>query len=274
MFSALLLVAFLMSAVIVQPVNAGCDTFAGHAYLYEALLDTDNNATTGGSVDGRQGFEYRVIAFLDSSGQIAAIELWVWDVKNECWENVKIIDVDPYDVTNSNAGVNGSDVVEFYVEKADIGDPESMRIVYHATKFQKEESDFTDQFYYPAMQIPTMKQWGLMTLILLFGCGSLFILRRQKRLSGFLIVLISLLTVAGIAVALVTVPPGIDGEVDDWNGIDPAVIDDQDDSSIKDAGEEIYAGFIRSEIADFISVTVADLRPTIFFRMDIEAIPD
>jgi hypothetical protein len=71
-------------------------------------------------------------------------------------------------------------VVEFFIQKEAIGDPESMRIVYHA------------------MKIPTMTQWGVMALILLFGCGSLFVLRRRKRLSRLLIVLISLLTIAGL----------------------------------------------------------------------------
>jgi hypothetical protein len=264
-----------MSVVIVQPVNAtDCPStpLILFTYFYEALLDTDNNDNTGGNVDmdGMKGFEYRVTAYLNSDAKIFEIRLWKWDEK--CgWIFVKTIDVSTYS-PQTNAGVDDSDVVEFYVQKLDVGNPLSMRIVYHATR-RAPGSDFTDQFFYPAMQIPTMTQWGVMALILLFGIGSLFILRRHKRLSGFLIVLISLLTVAGITWAPILItPPGIDGAVGDWNGIAPAVTDNTNDSTLTDPSEEIWAGFIRSETADFSAAVNGFSAPTFFFRMDIEDI--
>ncbi len=49
----------------------------------------------------------------------------------------------------------------------------------------------------------------------------------------------------------------IDGNVNDWNGINSSVTDPEDDSSIDDPLEDIIAGFMTSDSNNY------------YFRMDI-----
>jgi hypothetical protein len=250
--------------------------FNNCVYLYEALIDIDNNAGTGGPVtvvqDGESphdipGIDYIVRVYLaagDTPKQIIETLVEKWDEgssnftlvsSNTASYNLGIMNGSPYDGSNA-------DVVEFMASRADLGNPAGpMRIVYHASI--GGFNDYTGPFNYPQSTIiPTLSEWGMIVLSLLLGVAALLLIKKRNSkaimlLSSFLVVL----SITGIVSANLTCVQKIclDGLVEDWNEIaaTPSVLDPVGDSSIGDPGEDIVAGYITSDANN------------IYFRVDI-----
>lgn len=246
-------------------------------YYYEALIDADNNSTTGGIVHVEQqgssadipGIDYivRAVASITPTATklIVGIQIWTWN------GSAFFTSFTPAPIPFYNVGIgNGyqydgsqADIVEFMASRAALGNPQGpMKIVYHASE-QVGVSDYTGFFYDPPLSnVPTFSEWGMIILSLLLAIAALVVMRRRKStanilLSSFLIVL----SITGIVSANLTCPQIIclDGLSEDWIAIaaTPAVTDPVGDSSVPDAWEDIVAGYITSD---------AD---NIYFRMDI-----
>jgi hypothetical protein len=240
------------------------------SYFYEALIDVDNNSSTGGPVTvvqgsetphDIQGIDYKVRAVLNSSTQkIVAISIWKW--------NGSSFDVTPatYDYKLGIAdgyqyNLDKADVVEFRASRLALGNPQgTMKIVYHASRVFTPMSDYTKPFYYPwSAAIPTLSDWGMIALSVLFGLSAIWMIRKRKSAIGFLVVLGIVLSMTGRAWA--PPPPPLitlDGQVTDWQsaGVSPSVIDPYGDSSVGDEWEDIVAGYITSDMNN------------IYFRID------
>ncbi len=247
-------------------------------YTYEALLDTDNNTSTGGDVGVVQGTEdphnipgidYRVQVDLDicqASNQLGPTRIMQWNGSDFV---VHSTNPDRYNIGEMQGdlfdGVHHSDLIEFKSPKSDIGNPQgSMKIVYHAMSNVEEDNDYTGPFYDPPLpaNVPTMSQWGMIILSLLLGIAALLVMRKRNSATmKFLFSLLIVLSVAGIVSANYTCPQIIclDGLVEDWNELSatPAITDPVGDSSAIDDGEDIFHGYITRD-NDYI-----------YFRIDI-----
>jgi hypothetical protein len=247
-------------------------------YYYEALLDTDDNVSTGGDVgvvqsggaDIIHGVDYRVVVNLDlCSGpdELGPIVVWRWNgsafVQQATYNQYYPIGFENGDVTTEP---DHADVIEFRALKSDIGNPQGpMKIVYHASRTGNPANDYTAAFFYPertATAVPSFSHWGIILFGVLLAISAIWI--AKKRNSATIRVLCSLLlvlSIAGVVSANLLCLDKIclDGLIEDWNEISatPSVTDPIGDSSIGDEGEDIFKGFITSDDTNF------------YFRVDI-----
>jgi len=134
-------------------------------YIYEALLDTDNNVSTGSNgnhvmvVQGAEtphpihGIDYIVRVEADSCGtpgqELGPIHVLRWDndvsefgsetnypsLYHLGFENSDIITSPPHH----------ADVIEFEAYKSDIGSPQGgIKVIYHASRAGSVHNDYTD----------------------------------------------------------------------------------------------------------------------------------
>ena len=252
-------------------ITANSWAFDNCRYYYEALIDVDNDTSTGGPVPvvqggesphDIQGIDYIVRAALRpdfNPKQIVGITIGTWNGSDFDFAG------DPY---TYNLGImNGyqynleqADVVEFFAARAWLGNPQGpMKIVYHASVAYA--NDYTAPFYYPQSisAVPTLSEWGMIVMSILFSLSAIWMIRKRKAAIGCLIVLAVVLSITGYAWA--PPPPLItlDGQVTDWQsaGVSPSLTDSEGDSSINDPGEDIVAGYITSDTNN------------IYFRIDI-----
>jgi hypothetical protein len=242
-------------------------------YYYEALIDVDNNPSTGGTVHVVQeggsanlpGIDYKVRAYLSLDTQtIHHIQIWTWNGstfdQSDTPENYALGIGNGYQYNTDKA-----DVVEFMASRAALGNPQGpMKIVYHASRTGSPANDYTAAFFYPerTTAVPSLSHWGIILLGLLLAISAIWVMR--KRNSATVRVLCSVLlvlSIAGVVSANLLCPETIclDGLIEDWNEISatPSLIDPPGDSSINDDGEDIVAGYITSDTNN------------IYFRIDI-----
>ena len=265
---AILLVGTAMAFL--SPVAARA-LIAPNQYYYEALLDTDNNPSTGGPVTVVQGDEtphsipgidYIVRAYVgapigDSIGaplttaEVIGREVFKWNGTD--FESIDF-DNDTYPV-----GFDGSTaMVEFGAPWADIGAPTgTVHAVFHATQTAEPCSDYTQAFDFSLRAAPAASLAGLLALALLLLAAGGFALAKRR---GNLIVL-ALAVVLAAAPVVWAAGIVLDGNFDDWAGISPVVIDAPNDSSNSDPAEDILAGYVAVQGTD------------VFFRVDLAGLP-
>ncbi len=247
--SSVILISALMVAV--SP-SVGESNNIGVPYRYEALIDIDSNPSTGGKVSVVQkdetahdvvGIDYIVRAVVNSGEFNNVSGLRRVSVSNdprvtslEVLSSVSpqsyVFNPDntygpvPYDV-GDNVGPDGTDMVEFFVSRADLGNPMGvMSVTYHASQNENPDSDYAAAFKFHLGGIPALSAWGTAALVLLFGLAALWMLRgRRPALTGVLLIT---LLVAGVAWAATITMDGLAG---DWAGVPVAVTDPPDDSS-------------------------------------------
>ena len=266
--SIALLIAVILLSVFSHPVNSYAYNQCN--YIYEALLDTDNNVNTGGDVSVVQGTEsphfihgidYRVQVVLNicqPSNQLGPTHVLRWN-GSAFVEQANSPYADTYNIGRMQGdlydGVHNSDVIEFKALKSDIGNPQGlMKIIYHASMSGSPANDYTAAFFYPqsTVGVPSLSQWGMIILsLLLAGIALLIIWKRDSATVRLLSSLLIVFSVAGIVSANLVCPDTIclDGLIEDWTEIaaTPAVNDTVGDSSADDAGEDIYHGYITSD---------------------------
>jgi hypothetical protein len=233
-------------------------------YTYRALIDVDNNVSTGGQVTivqkgelphQEQGIDYIVrVSFEDTTGMLYNI---VIDRYNSSLSTFETIHADgSFYQKGRGDGFGGSDVVEFMASRSLLGNPTGvMRVIYHASI--SSGNDYTAAFLYNAGQgpqlVPTLNTWGMLSFLFLLGGAGIYVLRKKYSLRVLSFILMVMLGV-GIAWAATIV---IDGQVTDWAGIAPLVTDSMGDSSNDDRNEDIRAGYMTSDSVNF------------YFRMDV-----
>jgi len=253
-------------------------------YIYEALLDTDNNESTGSNGDqvmviqggeishAIHGIDYIVRVEADicaTEGQeLGPIRILRWNNIDSKF-GLETSYPSTYGIGFGNGDIttppHHADVIEFQAFKSDMGNPPGpMKIVYHASYSAATDNDYTAAFFYPerTFGVPSFSQWGMIILLVLLAVSAIWMLK--KRNSATVRVLCSLLivlSIAGIVSANLVCPEKIclDGLVEDWNEFfaTPSVNDPVGDSSIGDSGEDIFKGYITSDDTHF------------YFRMDI-----
>jgi hypothetical protein len=259
-------------------------------YIYEALLDTDDNDSTGSNGD-----EVRVVQGGETPHAIHGIDCIVRVEADICgtpgqelgpihvlrWNN-NDSEFQPatnypslYHLGFENSDIitsppHHADVIEFEAFKSDIGSPQGrIKVIYHASQAGSAHNDYTGPLYDPPLSIPTLSQWGIIVLSLLLGIFAFFMMKKQKKASlKLLCVVIVLISVSGIAWAFVVCTDIIclDGGVNDWNNLSTpplSITDQSEDSSAipKDMGEDILKGYLTSNDTKY------------FFRIDVAGGP-
>ncbi len=245
----------------------GTEAPVEYNYTYEALIDSDNNESTGGCVQVIQkgeslphcinGVDYIVRANVTSNMHfdIDVIETYRYNGSNFVIVNT---DHTGYPIALGNS-IDGSTAIEFLTSRANLNNPAgTMKIVYHASILAA--NDYTNPFYFQqGPGIPALNKTGFILLSIFFASISIYFIGIRKTNVGKLLFLVfaifSIVTCARAATIT------IDGNVNDWNGINASVTDPKDDSSIDDPFEDILRGFMTSDSDNY------------YFRMDINVIP-
>lgn len=246
--------AIILSVLVMVPVSPAWGQIY---YNHEALIDVDNNPATGGPVPVVQGVEpphdelgidYRVRARVDIvSQQVMGIYVTGWTGAHFMPVSSDLA-VFPVGI---NVGLGGTDMVEFYAPRQDLGNPMgTVKVVYHSSIMAV--NDYSEAFFYSLAEIPALSGWGVSALAAILGAAALLML--LKRRSALTSALLITLMVVGVAWA-VTI--AMDGQAGDWGGVPVAVTDVAGDSSIGDPNEDIRYGYITSD------------RNNIYFRVDI-----
>lgn len=236
-------------------------------YTYEALLDTDNNPSTGGPVGvvqgaeaphDEQGVDYIVRAYgvrtCTDPAAVDAVVVLKWDGNLNDFVEASS-DPTGYLIGDGN-GNGGTQLVEFQAPLSAFTAPSLgpvVKGVFHASR-PVVFNDYTAPFLLSSLsviEVPSLNSWGMLVATLLLALAAFHVLRRQR--AGLAIVLFLFSASAALAAVF-----SMDGLAADWNGISPLVTDIQGDSSINDPAEDIRYGFA---VRDNAFLT---------FRMDID----
>jgi hypothetical protein len=235
-------------------------------YVYEALIDSIPGGGGVLVVQGNeaphevQGIDYIVKIFFDgSTGILGPTNIYQYQGVGPGFVEINS-DSFTHTIGYGN-GYDGSSVVEFRALKSLLGNPQNMRIIYHASRLYA--NDYTDPFQYPeSTAIPSLSQWGMIMLSFFLAISALLILRKRKTATAKLLgSLLIILILSGAAWAVFcTDIICLDGGVNDWNslGITPSLVDTKNDSSVDDSFEDIFSGYITSDENYF------------YFRMDVD----
>ena len=242
----------------------------GDPYVFRALIDVDSNNGTGCQVAAKDdnfagpvnGIERIVTARVFRFPTTANV---VEVILQSCVGGTfgVPIQVDGADwPVGLNVGVDGADVVEFYVSRLALGNPESMTVSFHASispandvllTTNGENSGAPIVFSFATQAAPALSRLGLVLCagILLFGaCWSL---GRNRKASAAVVAVIAMAATAMTAWAVTIV---LDGNVADWHSVPAAGTDVLNDSTANDPGEDIVAAFITADAQN------------VYFRMD------
>jgi hypothetical protein len=243
--------------------SAGCGP---GRYIYSALIDS---VPGGGDVEVVQkgesphsihGIDYIVrIDFDGQTGQFLQTHI------DQYQGGSGFVTIQSEPSTHSigyGNGYHNASVVEFRGLKSMLGNPENMKIIYHASR--EYLNDYTDPFQFPShSSVPSLTQWGMIILsLLLAGIALLVLWKRDSATVRLISILLIVLSLTGIVSANFLCPDKIclDGLIEDWAEIaaSRSVTDPAGDSSANDSFEDIFAGYITSDDTYF------------YFRMDVD----
>ncbi len=230
-------------------------------YYYEVLLDTDSDTATGGSVPVVQGSEsphtipgidYIVRAY---AGNDPGPKVFYRDVLKWNGASFELVDED---TSVYPIAVDGFAKVEFGSPWEAIGSPTgTIRGVFHASRVNVDANDYTAAFDFSLRSAPAISTAGLAALALLLLAAGGFALSRRRGNPAFLALAVMLAAAPVVRAAGIV----LDGNFDDWAGINPVVTDAGGDSSISDPAEDILAGYVAVQGTE------------VFFRVDLAAAP-
>jgi hypothetical protein len=248
-------------------------------YDYDALIDSDGNTTTGCSValhdanfnGSVSGVEYIVTARVERLPMSAKVDSVTIRQCISGWTFTMPSDFDGNWAVGLQTGVavpspyDFADVVEFYVPLASLGDPNVVRLYFHATQAATGANDVlltTTGGHDAASPIlfslsnrtaPALSHLALACCALLLSVIAGWGLRQRGRLVTT-IVAVGFLSSLAMTVWAATIM--LDGNVTDWVGVPRAGTDALDDSSIGDPAEDIAAAFVTADAQN------------LYFRMD------
>mgnify|MGYP000246035410 CR=1 FL=1 len=275
------------AAVFCMPLNGWSQAHEPNCF-YEVLLDVDRDTGTDVTVNQhggtavKKGIDYKVRALAYLSGTMAdpshavVVGTQVLKWNSTGFEIIKTCP-DSYPV-GINTGKGNSHTVEIAADLADLGNPDGiMRGSFHAGNMEGS-GDFTDDFEFgqgpDASSIPALSGRGMIMLaVLLIILASAFI-KKGNRARPLAFIILAVTGAAAIAWAAGFLP---DGEVSDWDGIDPVITDAVWDSSSGDPGKDILYGFVQREENRLyfrldINPAVQQLPPEVTLSADPEAI--
>lgn len=219
-------------------------------YAYRILLDTDNNASTGGAVTVVQGSEMPhdevgIECIVQATGDLGTS--MVVEQTVSCWNGSSFEQVSTDD-TSYPINTNASTMVEFGTSRSDIGNPTgTVRGLFHVSQASLEANDYTNSFAFSLAvePIPTLSQWLLWLLAAILALFALRTVRNnQATAANWIVGSLLLIASAGVTWAATIT---LDGNFSDWSGIPAIVTDPSGDSSNEDPNEDILQGFITSD---------------------------
>lgn len=244
----------------------------GDPYLMRSLIDVDSDAETGCDVVAHDdnfagpvtGIEYIVTARVfrfPANGNVAEVTLQTC-VSGTTFTSPTQVDPGDWPV-GINVGVNGADVVEFYVQRLALGDPKSMTVSFHATipavandvLLTTNGLTVGDPIFFSldGKSVPALSWVGLGLCASILLLATAWLLRRNRK-SAFALVALGAVVASVMTARAVTIM--LDGAVGDWSGVPAAGTDVLNDSTVNDPGEDIVAAFITADAQN------------VYFRMD------
>ncbi len=231
-------------------------------YVYQLLVDTDNNPATGCGVPIHDagisatfpGVEQVLEVTVDrtaTGGTVTGVTL------AQCAAGVfgpaRVISSGGWPV-GRGTGVGGADVVETSVPFAEVGNGNLVRVAFTASP-RAAGSDVMVSvngtnggpilFQLPSAPVPLLTAAGTAACAALLGAAAFAALRRRvDRRAAWVLVLLAGTGVASVALALTI---QLDGEVQDWQSLTPVATDPEGDSSLQDAAEDLVAGFLTAD---------------------------
>ena len=255
-------------ALLTAATSARAD-YAPDFYDYDALIDVDNNTSTGCTValhdanfNGTvSGVEFIVTARVKRFATNASVDQVFL---RHCVSGTMFTSYDEFDdgdwPVGLQAGIpvpapyNLADVVEFYVPLMSLGNPGVMRFYFHATQtaslvndvlLTTNGQDVGSPIVFPSGQTaPAISKLALAVCALLLTGGAWWGLRRRYPLASTLLAIVFVSSIAIAAWALTIV---LDGQIGDWIGVPRAGTDAVNDSSIGDPAEDIAAVFVTAD---------------------------
>jgi hypothetical protein len=243
------------------------------AYVYRALIDSDKDEATGCDVDAHddnfpgpvKGIEFiveaRVLRF-PAHADVTEVVL------STCDSGTDFFPPNHFELggwpVSLETGEGGADVIEFYVPRALIGNPPSMRLGFHASRAELNVNDVlltrngTDSgldIVFPAgvPDVPLLSRFALGLVIVIFSALAWWSLRRRgaAAMAAGAAACIITLAATGWAVTIV-----LDGMLGDWAGVPPIAQDVLNDSTADDPAEDIVVAFVTADAQN------------IYFRLD------
>lgn len=260
-------------------------------YYYRVLVDTDNNQATGCGVQVHElnfsgivpGIERLVVAIVHRLPMTANV--FSIQVRN-CISGMDFTDPAPFDPgvwpvgleVGVDVGAANADVVEFYVPRAALGDPDVMRLGFHATRGAMvndvllttngqddgQPITFGRRTATPTLSLPLLIGSAATLMVL-----ALWSMRRGRRAAVTFFVVLGVVTSVVTAWALTITS---DGDISDWSGVPPIATDVLGDSSIGDPAEDIAAAFVARDAQNvYFRMDQVNLAPTVCGNGIVEA---
>ncbi len=161
-----------------------------------------------------------------------------------------------------DAGIAGGDAVEAFLPLSSLGVTGRMGLVLQGVSGEGGADTLTADgqpvvYGFPA-PIPTLTQWTLILFLVLFLAAALVFMRRTRQLGkGSLVGLMALTTIMLVAAGVSIV---VDGDVSDWQGLDPIGTDPSGDSVNGDKAVDLLGLFACNDGQNFFfRIDVADL---------------
>jgi len=205
---------------------------AADIYTYFVLLDTDNNAATGCTVNGPggtfTGAEQRLTITVERNGATGTVTAITHALcTGGSFGPEQPVSPGDWPVGIGN-GLGGADVIEGFVALAAIGDPPVVRVgVLSQGPNEAEDELFTTTgasegppmfFVVQAAVTPVAGPWGVAGMVLVLGgVGAWALWRRQRALRMLAVACV----VAGATAVVWAATITMDGQVGDWAGIPP-----------------------------------------------------
>ncbi len=271
-----IVVVFFMALVGVAPLSA-------QDFNYSLLIDSDNRAATGCSINSAQlgvtidGIERRLTASVDRSS-LTVTALSVEACSGGNFSTAELIG-GGY-LVGLNNGINSADVIELFLPSSTLGGQNSQLRLYYfsqsllgggedllATSNGLDDGDIL--FFGIPFAIPALSGVALIFLVISFLALAAFFLRR-RRINPKLLLSLVVLSFAAIAAHFIS-----DGEISEWSGINPIAIDPQGDASNAENSVDIVAGFVALENNHlYFRMDLADLENSAPSATDAAAVTD
>jgi hypothetical protein len=249
-------------------------------YFYRVLIDTDNDQVTGCGVEVHDlnfagtvpGIERLVVATVHR--QKLAAQVYSVQVRN-CISGMDFTTPAPFDMSGWPVGLEvgvgvgsgNSDVVEFYVPRAALGNPDLVRLGFHATRVgilndvlltTNGQNGGAPILFGRGTSAPTLT----VPLLLMSATLLLFVAGRGLRRRSGVAVAVAFTLATATAAWAVTIM--LDGDVSDWAGLSPIATDVLNDSSAGDPAEDIAAAFVTEDAQNlYFRMDQVNLAPTV-----------
>jgi hypothetical protein len=242
------------------------------AYLYRVLIDSDSDDTTGCDVAAHddnftgpvKGIEYIVRALVlrfPLHADVDHIRVSRCDSGTDFFES-ELVDDGAWPVS-LETGDGGADVIEFYVPRGKIGNPDGITLGFHATRtailndvlLTSNGTSSGDDIIFDlgASGVPLLTPGGVFVCVAVLVGLAAWNLRRRRPQVAAAVLAVGIATAAATGWAVTIM---LDGMLGDWASVPQIAQDILDDSTADDPAEDIVAAYVTADAQN------------VYFRMD------